>query len=232
MKSDFAKLKEHFNSSSEKLLRSTARDIVEKHLLHYESRLGKYLKDSNVKKILDLGCGEGKILKEFASRYPNKEFVGVDLSSSNINLAKEKFQTENIKYFVADASISLDNLGEFDLIYSFSLIQYFDTRVCQDLANNISSILRTNGVLVHMSIPDDIHYFRSLVPEKLNLLIILKIFLKMLLKVNKYKDHIYGIDGFWWSKSLMLDLHKFKYHKTICLPSDSWYLLILLLKNE
>jgi cyclopropane fatty-acyl-phospholipid synthase-like methyltransferase len=223
MKSDFSRLAKYFDASNEELLRSTDEGVDEKHLSHYENRLGKYLKDPNVKKILDLGCGEGKILKEFASRHPDKEFVGVDLSSSNINLAKEKFQIENVKYFVADVSTSIKSLGEFDLIYSFSLIQYFDTQVSQDLVNNISTILRTKGVLVHMSIPDDVHYFRTLVPEKLNLLIILKIFLKMLLTVNNSKHRIYGRNGFWWSKSLMMDIHKSKYRKTICLPSDSWY---------
>jgi len=223
MKSDFSKLEKYFDASNEKLIRSTDEGEDEMHLSHYENRLSKYLKDPNVKKILDLGCGEGKILKKFASRHPDKEFVGVDLSTSNINLAKEKFQIENIKYFVADVSTSIKSLGEFDLIYSFSLIQYFDTQASQDLANNISTILRAKGVLVHMSIPDDVHYFRALTPEKLNLLIILKIFLKMLLTFNNSKHRKYGINGFWWSKSLMMDIHKSKYRKTTCQTSDSWY---------
>jgi len=223
MKSDFSKLEKYFDASDEKLIRSTDEGVDEMHLSHYENRLGKYLKDPNVKKILDLGCGEGKILKKFASRYPDKEFIGVDLSTSNINLAKEKFQIENVKYFVADVSASVKSLGEFDLIYSFSLIQYFDTQVSLDLANNISTILRAKGALVHMSIPDDVHCFRALTPEKLNLLIILKIFLKMLLTFNNSKHRKYGTNGFWWSKSLMIDIHKSKYRKTKCQSSDSWY---------
>ena len=159
MKSDFSKLEKYFDASDEKLIRSTDEGVDEMHLSHYENRLGKYLKDPNVKKILDLGCGEGKILKKFASRYPD----------------------------------------------------------------NISTILRAKGALVHMSIPDDVHCFRALTPEKLNLLIILKIFLKMLLTFNNSKHRKYGTNGFWWSKSLMIDIHKSKYRKTKCQSSDSWY---------
>ena len=38
--------------------------------------------------LLDIGCGEGRFLREVSQHYPEKTFVGLDYSTKAINLAK------------------------------------------------------------------------------------------------------------------------------------------------
>ena len=90
MSDNWKKLENYFNASSEDLIRSTYAGVEKDHIYHYESRMNKLLSDQNIKIILDLGCGDGRILREFALKYPDKKFVGFDLSEKNIEMAKGK----------------------------------------------------------------------------------------------------------------------------------------------
>ena len=75
-------LKKFFDGSNENLLRNTKKNVVKEHLSHYDLRIGEILKKYKVKRILDVGCGEGKVLSSFAKLHPDIDFIGIDISSS------------------------------------------------------------------------------------------------------------------------------------------------------
>jgi len=50
---------------------------------------------------------------------------------------------------------------KFDLIYSFSVVQYFDYQAFNNLSNNLYKYLNKGGVIVHMSIPDKDFFLES-----------------------------------------------------------------------
>ena len=62
----------------------------------------------------------------------------------------------------------MSHLGTFDLIFSFSVVQFFDGQSVEILARQLEGLLTPEGSLVHMSIPDANHYFRSAVPDSLS----------------------------------------------------------------
>lgn len=53
-------------------------------------------------RVLDVGCGDGRITFEIARRVPQGSVVGVDASSNMIELASQK-SGSNLRFEVADA---------------------------------------------------------------------------------------------------------------------------------
>lgn len=73
-------------------------------------------------RVLDVGCGDGRITAEIAHRIPNGYVLGVDASSNMIELASRNIQP-NLRFEVADAR-SLPFNYEFDLVVSFNALHW------------------------------------------------------------------------------------------------------------
>lgn len=77
-------------------------------------------------RILDLGCGDGRITAALAVRVPEGSVLGVDPSLSMIEFASRQFappQYDNLRFEQADAR-SLSFHGEFDLVVSFNALHW------------------------------------------------------------------------------------------------------------
>jgi trans-aconitate 2-methyltransferase len=77
-------------------------------------------------RILDVGCGEGKVTAEIAARVPKGSVVGVDPSHDMITFAQTHFgppTLANLRFEVGDAR-SLSFHGEFDLAVSFNALHW------------------------------------------------------------------------------------------------------------
>jgi len=101
------------------------------------------LKDA--KRILDVGCGDGKITAEIAARSPRGSVIGVDPSRGMIAFAQSHFGPAthpNLRFEVADAR-SLPFQHEFDLVISFNALHWIPE---QDAAlASIHSALISDG---------------------------------------------------------------------------------------
>lgn len=81
------------------------------------------LKEKPIKKILDIGCGQGSISRFLAEKYPKAQIIGVDISQEQLEI----FQSENQKYENIQ-SIAVDITNEsfdqetWDLLKSADLI--------------------------------------------------------------------------------------------------------------
>ena len=218
----YSNLKKYFNGEDESLIRKDSPDTLRDHLRHYEIMMGDLLKRKNTIKVLDLGCGDGKILYEFSKLYPEKFFVGIDLSDKNISIANQKYKSENINYFAGNIlDFDLKLIETFDIVYSFSFIQYFEVKDMKLLIKQLSKIMKKGSTLVHMSIPDKDHIYRTGLTSDINIFIMIKVFLVVLQKyITKSKS--YG-NGFWWNKDELISLHKKYFSESTCYLSDSWY---------
>lgn len=71
--------------------------------------------------ILELGMGRGEFIKNMAKKYPNKNFIGLELDENQIATAATKMEglnLKNLKLIHADASTIADIFGkEIDTIY-------------------------------------------------------------------------------------------------------------------
>jgi trans-aconitate 2-methyltransferase len=96
--------------------------------------LQKWLADSHLgqlrlegsERILDIGCGDGKITAEIARRLGSGSVLGIDPSTHMIDFAKAHFagpEYPNLAFAVGDAA-ALPFRGEFDLVVSFNALHW------------------------------------------------------------------------------------------------------------
>ena len=96
-------------------------------------------------RILDAGCGEGKITAQIAERSPHGAVVGVDPSHDMIQFAQAHFGgalRPNLQFQVADAR-SLPFHDEFDLVVSFNALHWIPDQGAA--LESIHSALKLDG---------------------------------------------------------------------------------------
>ena len=98
--------------------------------------------------ILDFGCGIGGDICYFAKIFPNKSFVGIDLSNKMLEKAEHKTQDEKLKnvHFI-NGSIEQIKNKKFDTIYVF----FGSLNTVEDLdksVNNLHNLLSENGKII------------------------------------------------------------------------------------
>jgi len=96
-------------------------------------------------RILDVGCGDGKITAQIASRASKGSVVGVDPSRDMISFARRHFgpaMLPNLRFEVADAR-RLPFKNEFDLVVSFNALHWIPDQ--QTALSSIRSTLVLGG---------------------------------------------------------------------------------------
>jgi trans-aconitate methyltransferase len=81
---------------------------------------------SGSERILDVGCGDGKLTAEIARRVPEGSVVGIDKSKDMIRFARELYHTEafpNLSFMLLDAC-HLDFNQKFDLVFSNAVLHW------------------------------------------------------------------------------------------------------------
>ena len=96
-------------------------------------------------RVLDVGCGDGRITAEIASRVPRGSILGVDSSHDMISFATDHFSPSvrpNLRFEVANARC-LPFRDEFDLVVSFNALHWVPE---QDAAlRSICSAMKSSG---------------------------------------------------------------------------------------
>ena len=95
----------------------------------------KYLEKKRTIRILDLGRGAGAFFLAAKSVNPNIQYVGIDLSESQISRAKELFDA---KFIIGEISeLSVDYLKDFDLIHIYSVLNFMPISKQKKLLSNL-----------------------------------------------------------------------------------------------
>jgi len=106
---------------------------------------------SGLHSVLDIGCGPGGWVQELAFNYPDIEAVGIDISVSMIEFARDQAQSQHLDnaYFqVLDATKPLAFAdGTFDLINARSIVGFMRPTDWPRLMQECLRLLRPGGVL-------------------------------------------------------------------------------------
>jgi trans-aconitate methyltransferase len=81
------------------------------------------LKLAGTERVLDVGCGDGKVTAELAGMVPRGSVLGVDPSRNMIQFASGRFHQPNLRFEVGDAR-RLPYRSEFDLAVSFNALHW------------------------------------------------------------------------------------------------------------
>ena len=104
------------------------------------------LHDWKDKKVLDIGCGEGRLPCMIASAEAS-QVVGVDYSEEAIRNAADRFNLPNLQ-FVADDYRSIE--PEFDVVTMQGVMEHFD-KPWDELKNIIDNFLTDDGMVITSS---------------------------------------------------------------------------------
>ena len=99
-------------------------------------------------RVLDVGCGPGKatsILHEIIQ--PGGTILGIDYSKERISYARDTYgQTSGMEFQVQDLRSSLDDIGQFDLIWVRFFLEYYSVEGF-DIVKNLTGCLKQGGYL-------------------------------------------------------------------------------------
>lgn len=98
-------------------------------------------------RVLDVGCGEGKVSAELARRVPAGRVVGIDNSPAMIELAQRTWASlvPNLEFRLADAQ-AFDVPGAFDLAFSNSALHWVPDHPA--VLRGVAAALKPGGRLV------------------------------------------------------------------------------------
>jgi len=108
----------------------------------------------NGKRILDFGCGDGATALGFAMNYNPSEVLGIEVQSEELENCIPRARSNlkikelplNFKFNQIRPGEDLDRLGEFDLIYAWSVFEHVDQGIVSEVLLSIKNALNTNGL--------------------------------------------------------------------------------------
>lgn len=126
----------------------------------------KFLKDKIDGDVLEIGCGNGLVLKELSEILGNKwRLHGCDISEKMISRAGVYIGRENVTLYCADAGHIPYKDQKFDLVYFHGVVQYFDneTYLLNVILESIRK-LKPGGGLCFLDVP--FIWYRDLMVQK------------------------------------------------------------------
>jgi trans-aconitate 2-methyltransferase len=96
-------------------------------------------------RVLDVGCGNGRVTAEIADRVQQGSIVGIDPSNEMVAFAAQHFNRPNVHYEVGDAR-QLRFKSEFDLVVSFNALHWIREVEQGHALRSIRAALRPSGL--------------------------------------------------------------------------------------
>lgn len=107
------------------------------HLAEFKAEvINNFIKTSNIKNILEFGCGDGNNL----ALYNIENYIGIDVSSKAIEICKSKFENDVSKQFFTLDEFILDkqSLKTSELVLSLDVIYHLiEDNIFDEYMNNL-----------------------------------------------------------------------------------------------
>jgi tRNA (cmo5U34)-methyltransferase len=118
-----------------------------------EAELVEHLPDQ-VERVLDLGCGDGRLAALVLEARPDAtEAVGVDSSAPMLDLARERFGDDaRVRLVEHDLTDPLPDLGLFDVVVSGFAIHHLPHDRKRSFLTEVAGILRPGGRFANLEV--------------------------------------------------------------------------------
>lgn len=98
-------------------------------------------------RVLDLGCGNGRLYSALKDK--NVRYVGIDSSAKLIEIAKTKYQGENLKFLVVEALSLPFSENSFDKVFSIAVLHHIPSDEFRlEFLKEAGRILKSKGLLI------------------------------------------------------------------------------------
>ncbi|MFW6244857.1 MAG: class I SAM-dependent methyltransferase, partial [Fibrobacterota bacterium] len=126
-------------------------------------QLGKISFDS----LCDVGCGDGRLIKEIQTDFPRKQVLGMDYSERAINLARGLNPEGN--YIQTD--ITEDQQRSFDVLTLIEVFEHIPPDMGEDFVRGLHRLLIDDGFLLltvpHYNVPLEKKHYRHFTTDSL-----------------------------------------------------------------
>ncbi len=116
--------------------------------LFYHSRTDSYFHEligvTEEKKILDVGCGLGDNVLKF----PNSEYVGIDISQEYIDNANNRFGKLGRFYCISVDEIEKTDVTKIDIVIIKAVLHHLSDEQISGMLEKLKNIMNPGGVLI------------------------------------------------------------------------------------
>jgi len=99
----------------------------------------------NQDKILDFGCGNGRLSELFEGK--DYEYVGVDISNELLKIARKKYPDKEFILIDKENELLFED-GSFDKIFSVAVFHHFNPEMTKQALKELRRILKKDGILI------------------------------------------------------------------------------------
>ena len=103
-----------------------------------------------VERVLDLGCGDGRLLALVRSVHPEATGVAVDFSPPMLEAARDRFDGTGVDVVEHDLARPLPDLGRFGLVVSSFAIHHLEHERKRELYGEVFSVLEPGGAFCNL----------------------------------------------------------------------------------
>jgi 2-polyprenyl-3-methyl-5-hydroxy-6-metoxy-1,4-benzoquinol methylase len=122
--------------------------VVRRLMATFERTLDDLFTQADPASILDVGCGEGVLVQQWAQRLGDRRVVGIDLEDPSIQAEWAKRQAPNLEYRVMKAENLPFADGEFDMASAIEVLEHVP-----DPAHTVAEMARVAGRWLLVSVP-------------------------------------------------------------------------------
>lgn len=121
-------------------------DIVNEHISNWHIRfILDNIKRKEELRILDVGCGYGRLSLPIIERFPNAEIIGIDISETFVELFRKTTKQKSLVGTIENIPI---DIGKFDYIICVTVLMYVEKIKLKESICKLMSFLKPQGSLI------------------------------------------------------------------------------------